>query len=56
MGTLSDFLVLVLILAIVLLALTIFIRLLPILILGALVLFVIWFLFYRRGPRRSVAY
>ena len=56
MGLLSDLLVVVLILVIVLLALTIFIHLLPFLILAALVLFVVWFLFYRQGPRRSIAY
>jgi len=54
--SLSDLLVVALILIITLLALFIFIKLLPLLILAALMLFVIWFLYYRRGPRRSIAY
>ena len=56
MGILADLIVLVLVLAIVLLAFIIFLRLLPVLILAALVVVLIWFLFYRRGPRPSVAY
>jgi len=56
MGALSDLIVLALVAAIVLVAFIIFLRLIPWLILAALVLVLIWFLFFRKGPRSSVAY
>ena len=55
MGALTDLVVLILVVAIILVAFIIFLRLLPLLILAALVLVLIWFLFFRQGPRSSVA-
>jgi hypothetical protein len=55
MGALSDLIVLALVVAILVVAFIIFLRLLPWLILAALVLVLIWFLFFRNGPRSSVA-
>ncbi|MFZ1020911.1 MAG: hypothetical protein WCE82_04130 [Halobacteriota archaeon] len=55
MGALSDLIVLALVVAILLVAFIIFLRLLPWLILAALVLVLIWFLFFRNGPRSAVA-
>jgi hypothetical protein len=56
MGALSDLIVLALVVAMVLVAFIIFLRLLPWLILAALVLVLIWFLFFRKGPQSSVTY